>query len=320
MPRLLVAGPLVIPEFVLGFAWSQAYGPRGPVRSPDRPDPARVVRPGRHHRRAHRLRPAAGLPGRHRRARGARRPGPGTGGARGRGERLDRAAHGHAAAAADPVARRRRAGLRHRGGQLRRAPGARHAGRLRHPVDADLHRPGPDGRPGRLHRTRRAGPRHGGARAARPGPAGPVAGPAAARRPAPDASRHHRAQDRRRSNRHGHRLGLCPGRRRDSDADADPDRADPRPGPGPGARELDPGQLPRRLLRRGGRRPGPQRRARAGRRDRRARSGRAGGGPGSRPLAWPAGHRGHAGLRPPGFGARGRRSSSATAAGWTASR
>ena len=27
--RLLIAGPLVIPEFVLGFAWSQAYGPRG---------------------------------------------------------------------------------------------------------------------------------------------------------------------------------------------------------------------------------------------------------------------------------------------------
>ncbi len=27
--RLLVAGPLVIPEFVLGFAWSQAYGPAG---------------------------------------------------------------------------------------------------------------------------------------------------------------------------------------------------------------------------------------------------------------------------------------------------
>ena len=27
--RLLVAGPLVIPEFVLGFAWSQAYGPQG---------------------------------------------------------------------------------------------------------------------------------------------------------------------------------------------------------------------------------------------------------------------------------------------------
>ena len=26
---LLVAGPLVIPEFVLGFAWSQAYGPQG---------------------------------------------------------------------------------------------------------------------------------------------------------------------------------------------------------------------------------------------------------------------------------------------------
>jgi iron(III) transport system permease protein len=29
LPRLLVAGPLVIPEFVLGFAWSQAYGPAG---------------------------------------------------------------------------------------------------------------------------------------------------------------------------------------------------------------------------------------------------------------------------------------------------
>jgi iron(III) transport system permease protein len=29
VPRLLVAGPLVIPEFVLGFAWSQAYGPAG---------------------------------------------------------------------------------------------------------------------------------------------------------------------------------------------------------------------------------------------------------------------------------------------------
>jgi iron(III) transport system permease protein len=28
-PRLLIAGPLVIPEFVLGFAWSQAYGPAG---------------------------------------------------------------------------------------------------------------------------------------------------------------------------------------------------------------------------------------------------------------------------------------------------
>jgi iron(III) transport system permease protein len=27
--RLLIAGPLVIPEFVLGFAWSQAYGPQG---------------------------------------------------------------------------------------------------------------------------------------------------------------------------------------------------------------------------------------------------------------------------------------------------
>ena len=27
--RLLLAGPLVIPEFVLGFAWSQAYGPEG---------------------------------------------------------------------------------------------------------------------------------------------------------------------------------------------------------------------------------------------------------------------------------------------------
>ena len=27
--RLLLAGPLVIPEFVLGFAWSQAYGPAG---------------------------------------------------------------------------------------------------------------------------------------------------------------------------------------------------------------------------------------------------------------------------------------------------
>jgi iron(III) transport system permease protein len=27
--RLLIAGPLVIPEFVLGFAWSQAYGPKG---------------------------------------------------------------------------------------------------------------------------------------------------------------------------------------------------------------------------------------------------------------------------------------------------
>jgi iron(III) transport system permease protein len=29
LPRLLIAGPLVIPEFVLGFAWSQAYGPAG---------------------------------------------------------------------------------------------------------------------------------------------------------------------------------------------------------------------------------------------------------------------------------------------------
>jgi iron(III) transport system permease protein len=29
LPRLLVAGPLAIPEFVLGFAWSQAYGPAG---------------------------------------------------------------------------------------------------------------------------------------------------------------------------------------------------------------------------------------------------------------------------------------------------
>jgi iron(III) transport system permease protein len=29
LPGLLVAGPLVIPEFVLGFAWSQAYGPAG---------------------------------------------------------------------------------------------------------------------------------------------------------------------------------------------------------------------------------------------------------------------------------------------------
>jgi iron(III) transport system permease protein len=29
LPRLLIAGPLVIPEFVLGFAWSQAYGPEG---------------------------------------------------------------------------------------------------------------------------------------------------------------------------------------------------------------------------------------------------------------------------------------------------
>ena len=29
LPRMLVAGPLVIPEFVLGFAWSQAYGPAG---------------------------------------------------------------------------------------------------------------------------------------------------------------------------------------------------------------------------------------------------------------------------------------------------
>ena len=29
VPRLLVAAPLVIPEFVLGFAWSQAYGPAG---------------------------------------------------------------------------------------------------------------------------------------------------------------------------------------------------------------------------------------------------------------------------------------------------
>ena len=29
LPRLLVAAPLVIPEFVLGFAWSQAYGPAG---------------------------------------------------------------------------------------------------------------------------------------------------------------------------------------------------------------------------------------------------------------------------------------------------
>ncbi len=27
--RLLIAGPLLIPEFVLGFAWSQAYGPKG---------------------------------------------------------------------------------------------------------------------------------------------------------------------------------------------------------------------------------------------------------------------------------------------------
>lgn len=29
LPRLLIAAPLVIPEFVLGFAWSQAYGPAG---------------------------------------------------------------------------------------------------------------------------------------------------------------------------------------------------------------------------------------------------------------------------------------------------
>jgi iron(III) transport system permease protein len=29
LPRLLVATPLAIPEFVLGFAWSQAYGPAG---------------------------------------------------------------------------------------------------------------------------------------------------------------------------------------------------------------------------------------------------------------------------------------------------
>lgn len=29
IPRLLVAAPIVIPEFVLGFAWSQAYGPAG---------------------------------------------------------------------------------------------------------------------------------------------------------------------------------------------------------------------------------------------------------------------------------------------------
>ena len=29
LPRLLVAAPLAIPEFVLGFAWSQAYGPAG---------------------------------------------------------------------------------------------------------------------------------------------------------------------------------------------------------------------------------------------------------------------------------------------------
>ena len=29
LPRLLVAAPLVIPEFVLGFAWGQAYGPAG---------------------------------------------------------------------------------------------------------------------------------------------------------------------------------------------------------------------------------------------------------------------------------------------------
>jgi iron(III) transport system permease protein len=29
LPRLLIAGPLIIPEFVLGFAWSQAYGPAG---------------------------------------------------------------------------------------------------------------------------------------------------------------------------------------------------------------------------------------------------------------------------------------------------
>jgi iron(III) transport system permease protein len=29
LPRLLIAGPLAIPEFVLGFAWSQAYGPAG---------------------------------------------------------------------------------------------------------------------------------------------------------------------------------------------------------------------------------------------------------------------------------------------------
>ena len=55
-----------------------------------------------------------------------------------------------------------------------------------------------------------------------------------------------------------------------------------------------------------GRRPGAQRRARAGRRGRGARPGRPGGGPGPRPLARPAGHRGHPGLRHPGFGARGR--------------
>jgi iron(III) transport system permease protein len=29
LPRLLIAAPLAIPEFVLGFAWSQAYGPAG---------------------------------------------------------------------------------------------------------------------------------------------------------------------------------------------------------------------------------------------------------------------------------------------------
>jgi len=51
--RLLLASPLIIPEFVLGFAWSQAYGPAGvgegwrraPTRTPNgrlaSPAPAR---------------------------------------------------------------------------------------------------------------------------------------------------------------------------------------------------------------------------------------------------------------------------------------
>ena len=127
--------------------------------------------------------------------------------------------------------------------------------------------------------------------------------PRAARTQAPPAAA--RAEDRRRPRPHGRDLGLCRPRGRDPDAHADPHRADPRPGPGPGPGELDPGQLPGGLFRRGGRRPGPQHGARAGRRDRRAGDRRAGGGPGPRPLARAAGHRGHAVLRHPGLGARG---------------
>ena len=209
LPRLLVAAPLVIPEFVLGFAWSQAYGPAGlsdrltGLTMPGLFGPAGIIA----------VLTVYGLPLAYLAV---------TAGLAARADpALERAARAAGASGWTtlrtvtlpllriPLLRRGRAGLRHRGGQLRRARGTRHAGGLRHHVHAGLQRARPVRRPGRLHRPGCSVPGHGGAGAAGPGSARPVAGPAAACRPDPGAPRRAGAKDRRRPRSHGRDLGLC---------------------------------------------------------------------------------------------------------------